>query len=779
MFLLQTFGSVDLRRDGTAVGSVLSQPKRVALLAYLATESPRGFHSRDRVVTLFWPDSDDDRARNALRQALHFLRRSLGESAVVSRGDRDVGVDPELVRCDALAFEDAIAAGRPAEALDLYQGEFLAGLYVEGAPDIERWIEEQRTRYARAAVEAARAAAEAEEQRGGSGSAALILRRALAIAPHDEAVLRQLLGVYERAGARADALRCYEAFANRLQEELGLEPAPETRSLIQRIGAPEGPGAAPSPPPAPPPPPHPHPPSMGTAPEAPPRTSVEPSSHPSQPIGRSFPWRRALALGSGLVALGTAVALLSTRFGRQEPPAAGTSPTIAVLPFANMSGDPGQDFLSDGLAEELMTALARVPGLRVVARTSAFSFKGQSVAVDSIARALRVAHVLEGSVRMTGTRLRVTANLVDAGSGYQVWGETFEGEVSDAFALQDSIARAVVAALSPSLEVAEPEASPAPTDDPAAHEDLLRGIGAMALDSPEGQARAVEFFRRALERDPGYADAWGQLAGARLIQAFRRMVPPDEGYEEARSLAERALRLDPSLAHAHVVLGRVAEDHDWDFAASEGHYRRALELSPGNVEALRGLSRLLAHLGRGDEAVELAQRILEFDPVSPLAHRWMGTALMLTGRHEHALEALRGALAVSPESAIARVILSLSLSALDRHEEAVAAAERALSSLPDDQLYITHAAVANAAAGRSTRARELLATLESTREPSAYYLAQVHGALGDGERAFELLDRALEQRDPLLPQVGAIPAFAPLREDPRFDSLLARVGLTR
>lgn len=800
--LFQTFGSVDLRLDGVRVRSVLTQPKRLALLAYLATASPTGVHGREALLALFWPESDDERARNALRQSLHYLRRSLGDGVVVGHGDREVGVDRARIRCDAVQFDGAIAEGRPAEALDLYQGEFLAGLHVEGAPGAERWLEERRTHYARAAVTAARTAARDEEARGGAASAALILRRALAISPCDEPTIRSLLELHERTGARTEALRDFEAFAERLGAEMGLEPSAETRAIAERIAAPRPPARSPeAPPPATSsaaeqgasPPLAATPPAGAPAPDPPPAAHAVPPTGPAPvpaPVSPASPTRGRLRRpGAASMAAAAVVVTLAAAFfvlpGLRSPAAESGAvepvdarAAVAVLPFANLSGDPTQEFLADGVAEELMTALARVPGLSVVARTSAFSFKGQAVGVDSIGRALRVGYVVDGSVRMTRDRVRVTAQLVDVASGYQVWGETFEGPLADVFSVQDSIARTIVQALRPSLAAGEPGLPPTPAGDPLAHADVLRGVGALGLDSPQGFALAAGFFRRALEREPDHPRALAGLAQTRAVDAYRRVVSPDEGYAEARRLAERALELDPTLSLPHVVLGRIAADHDWDFDRSEHHYRRALDLVPGDVSAIRGLARLMAHMGRGDEAVALARRSLELDPVSPLGHRWLGSTYTLTGRHEEAVETLAAALALAPGNDLGRTALALSLSALGRHAEAVAAAELTIEALPDDQMMISHGAVVNAAAGNVERARELLAALEALPLPAHYYRAMIHGALGETDRAFELLDRAVAEREALLRQVGAMPAFASLRADPRFARVLQQVGLS-
>lgn len=771
MIFFQTLGTLDLRSEATQVRSILAQPKRLALLAYLAVAEPRGFHARERLLALFWPESDEERARNSLRQSLHYLRRSLGDGVIVSRGDHEVAIAVDSLRCDAVAFDEALAAGRPAEALDLYQGDFLAGLFVDDAPGVEQWIEDLRTRYRRAAVRAASTASAIEEARGGRSAAILLMRRALAIDPHDEGSLADLLTLHERAGNRTGAVQDFEAFRKRLDAELGLEPSAATRALMDRIVTSGGGDPVPLEPAAP-----------SLEPPAEPVHATAPFAPAEATASESrTPWARWAVGGLAVTGLIAAFAV----FLDPWPAASPTAPppdgpaAVAVLPFVNMSGDPTREFLSDGMAEELMTALARVPDLRIVARTSAFSFKGLQVGVDSIARALRVTHVVEGSVRTSGPGIRVTAQLVDAGSGYQLWGGTFEGDAGDLFHVQDSIARAIVTALQPSLGIQVATHMERPTSDPEAHADFLRGLAARGRDTPEGMRQAEEYFRRALERDSTYARPWAGLAEIRSIDAYRRVIPEETGYQEATAFAERALALDPSLASPHMVLGRIAGDHAWDFATAEHHYRRALELEPGNVLPMRGFARLLSHLGRGDEAIELSRRSLELDPVSPVAHRWLGTAYMLAGEHERAVESLEDVVSFGPDSPLASLSLALSLSALGRHDEAVAAADRALNASPDEQLYVAHTAAIRAEAGDTARARELLARLEASPHPASYYRAMILGALGETDAAFEALDRAIEIRESLLVQIGVMPSFERLRGDTRFDDVLGRVGLPR
>ena len=241
MIELRTLGALELTSaDSNAVGSVLAQPRRAALLCYLALAVPRGFHRRDTLFALFWPEDDAEQARHALRQSVYFLRRALGSETIVSRGDDELALAPEQVRCDVWAFDAAIDQGRPADALALYRGELLAGFHISAAPDFERWLDEERSRVRQRAGEAGWALAAARERDGDAAGAAEAARRAAALSPTDETALRRLILLLERLGDRAAAVRAYEAFAWKLQGEYELEPSAETQALVARIRAEPG-----------------------------------------------------------------------------------------------------------------------------------------------------------------------------------------------------------------------------------------------------------------------------------------------------------------------------------------------------------------------------------------------------------------------------------------------------------------------------------------------------------------------------------------------------------
>jgi serine/threonine-protein kinase len=816
---LHLLGTVDLRRDAVEVRSVLSQPKRLALLAYLASATPRGFHSRETLLGLFWPESDAERARNSLRQALHQLRRSLGDDALASRADREVGVDPAVFWCDAAAFDDAVDEGRWEDALKLYRGDLLPGFFIDDAPDAERWLEEERTRRRRAAVDAAWKLADQEEARGEWRAAALWAQRALGLAP-EETGIRRLMGLLQRAGEPAAALAAFAEFERRLDAEYGLSPSAETMRMVEQLRAPRADPSATTPiaaaapiPPA----------AVSPAPSADPLASATPVPEPapsssaatettrtevpasaSTPLyphvppvapepapGTSSPepvrtdghrrrkrWMPyAVAAAAVLLLLIGGWALRGRRSAAPEA-APAEAPSIAVLPFVNLSGDPENDYFSDGLSEELLNVLAQLPELRVAARTSSFRYRGNDVPVDSIGRALRVGHVLEGSVRQEGPRVRVTAQLIETGTGFHLWSANYDRELRDVFAIQDEISRAIVRELQVKLTGPRAGRSLArqETADPEAHALVLKGQYVQGQATREALAQAAAFFEQATQRDPRYGRAYAMLASNVQFQAYRRYIPTDEGYARAKSLARQALALDSALLPAHATLARVAELHEWDFRAAEAHYRRATELNPNANLGYTPRAFLLMRLGRTDEALVAARRSAELSPDRPATLNNLGAIYGFAGRYPDAIQAFQSAMALDRENPSSAIGLALTYTYMGRHADALAAAEP-LRARADDQAVLGTLGYVDARAGRHAQARQALRAVEAQPDASRYARATVHAGLGEHEQAFALLDQAVRAREGEVADLGIDPSFAPLRDDPRMAALLRRIGL--
>ena len=450
-------------------------------------------------------------------------------------------------------------------------------------------------------------------------------------------------------------------------------------------------------------------------------------------------------------------------------------PTIAVLPFVNMSADPANEFLSDGLSEELLNLLAQVPGLQVAARTSSFTFKGRNLPVDSIGRVLRVRHVLEGSVRQAGPRVRVTAQLIDAATGYHLWSGTFDTRVEDVVAVQDSIGRVIVETLRPRLAgaVGAPAQRRDPRD-PEARVAVLKGWRAFRLNTPEAWDSAAAHFGEAIRRDSAYGRGYGGLATVRLWQTSFRYRPQVAGYAEAEMLARRALALDSSLTEAYAVLGRIAELRDRDDRGAEAYYARAIAIAPSEPRGYSRRASVLVRLGRAEEGIALARRAVELDPASPAVYADLANLYTNLDRYAEAESALRSALALDPGHPILLGNLALLLQYQERHAEAAEVIVEARRRVPDDPMLIGKQAHVHARLGRTASARALLDTA-AARGLSPVSLATTYATLGDRERALALLERAVRERDDQLVSLLDTLVMRELRGEPRMRAVVARV----
>jgi len=509
---------------------------------------------------------------------------------------------------------------------------------------------------------------------------------------------------------------------------------------------------------------------LATAPQVPPAAaeSVGQSAAPAArrpPIAR-FDWKV-------LVAVPLVLAAVLFAWQRLSEPDAVPIPddSIAVLPFEDLSPQGNQDYFAEGLAEELITLLTRVPALRVAARNSAFSFRGGNLAVEQIAERLKVAHVLTGSVQRSGNQVRVTAQLVDARAGYQLWSDVYDRTLDDIFAIQDDIAGQVMEQLR--LQLLGGELSVRETD-PRAYTLYLQARHVGRQHTREGLERAAELYRQALAIDDQYLPAWNELAGVYFNLTGIAEIPRDEGFRLAREAAFKALAVDPAYAPAYDRLGWLAMYQDNDLRAAAEHYRRALELEPGNDAILSNAAVLAVALGRLDDAIALLRAGALRDPVSAVAHANLANAYLLARRYPEAERSIRSALMLSPQYAGAHYRLARVLLAQGDLE----GARQALAAEPLEAGQWLGQALIHNAEGRIATSDAALARLERRfGNRAAGNLAQVYAHRGDIERAFEWLEEEyaangaggfLEFRwDPLLD---------PLRGDPRWAALLERMG---
>jgi serine/threonine protein kinase/tetratricopeptide (TPR) repeat protein len=488
-------------------------------------------------------------------------------------------------------------------------------------------------------------------------------------------------------------------------------------------------------------------------------------------------WRLAL-LGAGVVAIVAAASVLALRRGSPRPAALATSaPSIAVLPFTNLSGDKEQEYFSDGLSEELADLLTKVKGLHVAGHTSSSAFKGRAEDLAAIGRKLQVTTVLEGSVRRSNEQLRVSARLVNVADGYQIWAETYDRTIKDIFALQDEIAGAVVAALKVRLLPEERAAqSRHRTSNPEAYIQYVMGKRFNGSRSGAGSRRAIAAFRKAIALDPGYAPAWAGLAMADFWVSDSAASTPVEIAElrqDALVAADRALSLDPELPEGYEARGflRLGFTFDWDGARSD--LERALSLDPGNASTHVWYGELLATLGRLPEAIAEERRAIEIDPLLPEAWIMMTPKLGASRKFAEAQEAASRALEITPESEAVHYYLGLSRVLEGKTQDALPEFERA-----GPIFRLTGLAIAEHELGQPEPSRRALDELIARYPHSAaIQIAGVFAWRGEKDRAFAWLDRAYAQRDSGCGDLEWAPLFERIRDDPRYVAMLKKLNL--
>jgi TolB-like protein/cytochrome c-type biogenesis protein CcmH/NrfG len=444
--------------------------------------------------------------------------------------------------------------------------------------------------------------------------------------------------------------------------------------------------------------------------------------------------------------------------------------SIAVLPFVNMSDDPGNEYFSDGIAEELLNGLTKIPELRVIARTSSFAFKGKDITIPALARELKVDHVLEGSVRKSGNRVRITAQLIRADEGSHIWSETYDRTLDDIFVIQEDIAKAVVEQLKPALLGTE---APAPTTDPEAYNLVLQARYLGRQHSQQGFAQSVAHYKQALEISPDLAAAWEGLASIYRQQARLGDRPIEEGFRLSREAAERALAIEPTLAAAHANLAWYAMDFEDDLETAVRIFTHAHELEPTNLYIIADLAILSRNLGRLEQAVALLEYAISRDPVNPTFYEALGQLRFLQRRPDQSIAAAETALRLSPSMARANYQICEARLLQGDAEGALAAAERA----PLTGYGLIGRALAYHALGQPAESDAALAEqIERYAPVAAYNIAYIYAYRGEADLAFEWLDKAVGYRDPGLGHITFNPMFDNLRDDPRWQRFLERNG---
>lgn len=453
--------------------------------------------------------------------------------------------------------------------------------------------------------------------------------------------------------------------------------------------------------------------------------------------------------------------------------------SVAVLPFIDLSPQKDHEWLSDGISEAMINALSSLKGLRVPARTSSFFFKGKELDIQEIGLKLKVENVLEGSVQVAGDRLRVNAQLISVKDGYHLWSDKFDRRLDDVFSIQDEIAREIVRALKVRLlGEEEMQLTKKYTENLEAYNLYLQGRYFWNKRGRENLYKSIEYFEKALDKDPNYALAYSGLSDSYRILGNNGFIPPGEAYPKAREFVLKTLEMDKRLAEAHAALAGIKSDYDWDWAGAEEEYKIALQLNPGYGFAHQEYAFLLSDLGRHEEAIKEIKTARDLDPLAPRITANVGNLLYFARKYDQALEELRKAIELYPEHGANYTYAAWVYTAQGRYEEALASCQR-YKEITGEEPIITPAYV-YAKWGKRIEAEKLLKKIIEESEKtyiSSTFIARIYGALGDFDQAFSLLEKAYSERDSELPFLKVDPRLDPLRSDPRFKALLKRMNL--
>jgi TolB-like protein/DNA-binding SARP family transcriptional activator len=626
---LRLFGGFEVKLAGGQVVDLPGQKDR-ALLAVLALP-PGTTHSRDKLANLLWSDRGDQQARDSLKHALTRLRQCLQAATPppIVADRQSVRLDASALTIDVAVFERLLGDGAP-EALEqataLYRGDLLDGIGLRD-PAFEDWLLVERQRLRQRAEEALSGLLAQSLAAGARDHAAAAARRLLSLDPLREAACRALMQLHAERAEAAQALKIYETLRDRLHRELGVKPEPETVKLYESIRQRR---AAPAP--------------AAAAPPAAPAEDVP------KPAGVDLPLP--------------------------------SKPSIAVLPFQNLSGDPEQEYFADGMVEEIITALSRLRWLFVIARNSSFTYKGRAVDVKQVGRELGVRYVLEGSVRKAGNRVRITGKLIDATAGTNLWADRFDGAIEDVFDLQDRVTASVVGAIAPELEQAEIERSKRkPTESLDAYDYFLRGMACVHRWTKEANNEALRMFYRAIELDPDFASAYGMAA-----RCYSQRKASAWMLDRAQEIAETA---------------RLA--------------RKAVELGKGDAVALCMAGIALAFVvGERDEGAGLIDRSLALNPNWAWAWLFSGWVKVWGGEPEIAIDHVSRAMRLSPHDPQIVNAYAATASAhffAGRYAEASSWADMAMREQPNHFVATCMAAASHTLGGQLAKASMAVARL--------------------------------------------------------------------
>lgn len=749
MFELFVLGAARIEGAAGRLTGEPAQRHRLALLALLSTARDATM-PREKLMALLWPDQGSREARHLLNVAVHVLRKALGDDVIRTEGD-DLRLDTTLLPSDVVRFRSALAHGNLRAAIDLYSGRLLDGFFVDGAAEFEHWQEVERAKLESEFMSAMEQLAEREEQAGNWSTAVQNWSALSARAPDSVRVAVRLMLALEATGDRGGALRVADVHRSVLADEYGAEPSPEVTALAARMrGTPIAVASLPD--------------QLAPVAPSPARTAVRRRSR------RNLLW----GLGAAAVALASVFAFALGPWRSVE------EPSVAVLPFLDLSPGGDRAYLSDGLTEELLNALARIPKLRVASRSSSFQFRDRGVDIREVGRRLGVAAVVEGSVRLDSNRLRVTAQLIETRRGYHLWSEQYDRSMADVFSVQEDIARTVAAALGDELVASMPDTLVARgTDSPQAYDLYLRGRHDWNSRTTDGMWRALRSFQEATTIDPQFASAYAGLSDTWQLLPDYGNVPARQGLAMAKTAALRAIALDTTLADAYASLGAILDDYDHDRLGSERAYRRAISLNPRYATSRQWLAIHLADEARHEEAADEIERARRLDPLSRIINTAAGAIRYFARDYAASIAEYRSVLDQAPNFALGWALMGRVYLVQGAIDSAVTSLRKSVELSGGDPSYSAVYAAALAAAGHRRAADSVARSVRDAQPGYVPYceLASAYIYLGETEAALGLFEQAIEERDPAVKHMAVEPLYDRIRAHPRFRATLARAGL--
>lgn len=766
---LSTLGRVSCTTESSDLHSLSTQPRRVALLVYLAVAEPRGFHSRDRLLALFWPDHDEQRARNSLSQALHFIRRAVAAEALVNGAEDQLRVDPALVWCDVIAFEDALAAGRTAEALALYQGPFLDAFHISAAAtELEHWVASERDRLGRLYTRALERMALDREAAGDMAGAVEWHRKLAVHDPLSSRVALALMRALAEAGEPEAALQHARVHETLLREEIGAPPDPAITAFVSELrrrlatSAPDRnrhesltsaePGRA-----------------HGTVERV---DSVTPPNAPAKAFSEKRRKRHAMIAVGGVLAASLGFVIASGKHAEAVPRIG----CVAVLPAENLSGDSTLGYFAEAMTAATINELGKYESPKAMPRASILSLRGSARTLPEIGRALNCEGIVQASITRSRNVAHVDAEILYAPLDRHLWAESYEGDTSQMLVLERRVIDAVTRHVRALAGQTGGAAKPNRRVDAIVYAAYLRGRDAFRSWNSTSVEQAVALYQQAIALDSTFAPAYAGLADAYDLMGELGYAPSNY-LDTARTLARRALALDSASSEAHATSGFIlTSDGDWTHAEVE--FRRSIDLDPNNALAHLWYAVLLTIIDRKEDALSEIRRARELDPMSQEIQAKLVNLQFFAGVKVPLGNPgnVRGW--ANPTHPVAWATRAITLARKGQCAEAYQANHRAQELAPDNTIMLAGLVMVHQACKDSARARALLA--EVKRRPDSQsmgiYIAIVHASAHEPDSVFAWLNRSRwgTQSYYLLREERNLD---PLRSDPRFAALLQRLHM--